>query len=288
MSSRLHPDVEAYLQTGTSPESAYDWPGQNIIERQIAQHEEMSDALLAAVRTRAAASTRKLPAPPRDLKQFTRRKVEPMVAGLFPEVEREPVLRMLEKSVVFLAPENIERVIGEEVTWPHTAWNLANLYLASVGAEMLSDEAVGILGLSEHTTCYVTLQYFGETSPLADFLVHEAAHTFHNCKRDTVGLKRTRRREWLLDIEFRKREPFAYSCEAYSRLRELGRTRAERAALLEEHARCPMAIDGDDDDEYIDILREAVGARNGFKRILKRCAPPPRRSRALAAQLVPR
>ena len=87
---------------------------------------------------------------------------------------------------------------------------------------------------------------------------------------------------------FRKRELFAYSCEAYSRLRELGRTKAERAALLEEHARCPMAIDGDDADEYIDILREAVGARNGFKRILKRCAPPPRRSRALAAQLVPR
>ena len=30
--------------------------------------------------------------------------------------------------------------------------------------------------------------------------------------RDTVGLSVTRRREWLLDIDYRKRETFAYAC----------------------------------------------------------------------------
>jgi hypothetical protein len=32
-----------------------------------------------------------------------------------------------------------------------------------------------------------------------------------------------------------------------------------------------------DADEYVDILREAVAARNGWKRILARCAPAKKR-----------
>ena len=39
-------------------------------------------------------------------------------------------------------------------------------------------------------------------------------------ERRTVGLPETRQREWLLDIDFRKRETFAYACEAYSRILE--------------------------------------------------------------------
>jgi hypothetical protein len=37
--------------------------------------------------------------------------------------------------------------------------------------------------------------------------------------------------------------------------------------------------------EYVDILREAVAARNGWKRILQRCSPPrvARRARMGAA-----
>jgi hypothetical protein len=43
---------------------------------------------------------------------------------------------------------------------------------------------------------------YEEKDPYADFVVHEMAHIFHNCKRRTVGLKQTRKREWLLDIAF--------------------------------------------------------------------------------------
>ena len=118
------------------------------------------------------------------------------------------------------------------------------------------------------------MTYFDRGGPFEDFLVHEAAHVFHNCKRHTVGLPETRRREWLLDIEFRKRETFAYACEAYSRLLELGRTPSIRKSLLlkltGDHA---PAEDRVDPDEYVDILKEAVSARNGWKRLLARCAP---------------
>ena len=44
--------------------------------------------------------------------------------------------------------------------------------------------------------------------PFADFIAHEAAHIFHNCKRATIGLSETRTKEWSLDIEYRKRETF--------------------------------------------------------------------------------
>ncbi len=65
------------------------------------------------------------------------------------------------------------------------------------------------MGRSEETTCFVSLKYFKMKDPFADFVVHEAAHIFHNCKRHTVRLPETRKREWLLDIQYRKRETFA-------------------------------------------------------------------------------
>ena len=154
-----------------------------------------------------------------------------------------------------------------------TAWTLANIYLASCDAPPL---AVGPqpVGLSDATTCYVATDYFKPTNRLDDFLVHEAAHVFHNCKRVTVGLPETRRREWLLDIDFGKRETFGYACETYSRIVELGDSAAARRKLLREAEVGPMPPDDSvDADEYLAALRAAVSARNGWKRILKACAP---------------
>ena len=84
----------------------------------------------------------------------------------------------------------------------------------------------------------------------------------------------TRTREWLLEIEFRKRETFAYSCEAFSRILVLGKTRAEREKLVEEYAAGSAPSDERvDGAEVVDIVRDAVATRNGWKRILARCAP---------------
>ena len=54
-----------------------------------------------------------------------------------------------------------------------------------------------------------------------------------------------------------------------------------------EHA-CRRVAPGDDSidlDEYLDILQEAVKARNGWKRFLLRCAP---RKSETATSLTPR
>jgi hypothetical protein len=179
---------------------------------------------------------------------------------------------MLGRSVVFLTPATIDAVL-ERQAWLGTAWNLANLYLESFDAELLAEDAPRLVGLSEETTCYLSAAYFSAEGRFDDFLVHEAAHIFHNCKRGTIGLRETRKREWLLEIDFAKRETFAYACEAYSRIFELGENPRARRTLLSEHEQGPMPADGRvNADEYLDILREAVAARNGWKHILQRCS----------------
>jgi hypothetical protein len=175
---------------------------------------------------------------------------------------------------VFLTPATIDAVL-EQMPWPRTAWNLANLYLEGFEAELLAEDAPRLLGLSEETTCYLSAAYFGAEGCFDDLLVHEAAHIFHNCKRSMIGLRETRRREWLLEIDYAKRETFAYACEAYSRICELGENPRVRRTVLSEHEQGPMPPDSRvNADEYLDILSEAVAARNGWKRILQRCLPP--------------
>ena len=164
-----------------------------------------------------------------------------------------------------------------EERWPSTAWNLANLYLGSIGADCLNGNLSDLVGLSQETTCYVAMTYFSEDDPFADFVVHEAAHVFHNWKREFVGLPHTRYREWLLQIDFAKREEFAYACEAYHRILERGMSRPDRTRLLAEYADSGApTTDRVDQEELVGILAGAVAARNGWKRILSRCAPPKR------------
>ncbi len=146
-----------------------------------------------------------------------------------------------------------------------------------MGAELLSPDAPNVVGLSQDTKCYVSPQYFHEEDLFADFIVHEAAHVFHNCKRGRLGLRETRSKVWLLDIEYRKRETFAYSCEAYARILELGTTPAERLALAEAFSGTVCISDERaDGEEVAHVVSAAVSARNGWKVILAQCAPPRR------------
>ena len=132
-----------------------------------------------------------------------------------------------------------------------------------------------MVGLSDETICYVSAEYFSEKEdPFADFIVHETAHVFYNCKRESLGFPSSRRRPWLLEIEYRKRETFAYSCEAYACILERGKTPEARHALAEEYAQAvQISDDRVDAGEVADIVRAAEGGRNGWKVIRTRCAP---------------
>jgi len=253
------------------------WPGDSIIARGRNGDQAIRNALIAEVIKRTPHA--KIPEQLVNLNvaAFAEEKIAPMVRGLFPADEEAVLMEMFSRSIVFLTSDNIASVITK-TPFASTAWDLANLYLLSCGAEPLSKEAPELVGLSEETTCYVSTAYFRSENRLDDFVVHEAAHVFHNCKREMIGLPTIRGREWLLEIDYRKRELFAYACEAYSCIVVLGGTKTSRKALLAEIEADRMPPDDRVDiDEYFATLHEAVDARNGWKRILERCRPPPRR-----------
>jgi hypothetical protein len=269
--STINDEIERYLRTGGSDPLYAAWPG-GFMERAGQAHDDLRGALVHAVRRLPGGRTHG-PLPEADTVSLTRAKVEPMVRSLFPRVEQDAVLAVIERSVVFLTSANIEPLLLEQ-SFDSSAWTLANLYLASLGAELLGDDAPRLVGLSEETTCYVSPEYFAEDDPFADFIVHEVAHIFHNCKRATIGLRETRTKVWLLDIEYRKRETFAYSCEAYARILERGNNPAERRVLSEEYSRVVRISDERvATAEVVGIVRAAAAARNGWKVILGRCAP---------------
>ncbi|WP_437840100.1 hypothetical protein [Sorangium sp. So ce1153] len=284
MNASIETQVAHYLRTGEHDQLFPAWSGSDVLDRIRRGDAHLREALIAEVRHRMQGRT--APSVPEGvgLIELARARIEPMVRGLFPAREHDIVLAILERAIVFLTPHNIEALLAETSS-PGSAWTFANLYLNGAGAELLAEDAPRLVGVSEETTCYVSPAYFHENEPFADFIVHEAAHVFHNCKRKTVGLPSTRWREWLLEIEFRKRETFAYACEAYTCILERGNKPAERRRALDELANGSMPPDERvDAGEYLDILTEAVAARNGWRRILERCAPERRlRGRALSA-----
>ena len=233
-------EVQRYLASGDHDHGFAGWPGDTFIDSARNGGATLRRALIAQVHARTASRAGSPDSGSRDIVGLTRDKVGAMVTGLFATAEQPAVLRMLERAVVFLTPGNLDEVL-RCTRWLRTAWSLANLYLASVGAKRLCEAAPEIVGLSHGTTCYVSPAYFHEQAPFAD------------------------------------------ACEAYSRIVVLAAATAARRMTLTRHAEgalpCGPAVDL---DEYLDILDEAVQTRNGWKRILQRCAP--RRSANTAAQ----
>ena len=267
--------IKRYLRSGEHDPHFRAWPGSSYYGRYQQGDAALRNALKSAIHMRIPPD---LPLPAAkaelDVVTLTRQSVLAMVQGLFPRREQACILDMLERSVVFLTPASIDQVL-EQSRWLSTAWYLANLFLTGIKADRLADDAANLVGLSEETTCYLSPAYLEASGRFDDFLVHEVAHIFHNSKRGAIGLRETRQREWLLAIDYAKRETFAYACETYSRIHQLGKGPRARQLLLAEYAQGPMPSDDRVDvAEYLEILGEAVLARNGWKRILLRCSPP--------------
>ena len=81
-------------------------------------------------------------------------------------------------------------------------------------------------------------------------------------------------KKFLLNIEYRERETFAYACEVYSRILELADNRKERMKLAEEVKKVFVPPDGRVDlEKFHEAISSACAARNGWKKILQVCAP---------------
>ncbi|WP_250504738.1 hypothetical protein [Caballeronia sp. AZ7_KS35] len=263
--------IRHYLTTGDYDGFFVGWPGEAMKDTASRATQQLRAALIADTLLRA----RDFDHPslmPEPTEPWLCDKLKPMVYGLFSAIEREVVLRTLVAGIVFLTPSNIVRVLTEK-TWLSTAWKLADIYLDSLGATPLREESARVVGMSQDTTCYVSLAYFRDTDPFADYVVHEAAHVLHNCRRTAIGLAELRSCPNPLDIAFDKRETFAYACEAYSRILVTAPGEAARQAALSRHQEYGLPPDERvDHDEYMAILADAIQARNGWRRIRERCA----------------
>lgn len=270
---RISQEVERYLVTGQTDALYSAWHG-TFMERATQADQDLRGALVESVRRLSSGRSHR-PLPDVDLVTLTRLKVDPMVRGLFPRREQDTVLETLQKSVVFVTQASLEAILFA-AGFDSLAWTLANLYLSSLDAPLLGPNAPQLVGLSDETTCYVSADYFNGDDPFADFIVHEAAHVFHNTKRAALRLPATRKKEWLLSIAYRKRETFAYSCEAYSCVLARVKNPAARRALAEEYAQSIKISDERvDAEEVANIVRAAAAARNGWKVILNRCSEEP-------------
>lgn len=269
----IEAQVRQYLATGDYDGFFVNWPGSSMVDAATRATQRLRAALVDTTLREARGFERPTPSLPEPIDPWLRDKLGPMVDGFFTVQEQDRVLDALVRGVVFLTPHNIVDVLTTE-PWLSTAWRLANLYLNSLGASRLGSNADDLVGLSQDTTCYVSLAYFDETDPFADFVVHEAAHVLHNCRRTSIGLPERRQCPTPLDIAFHQRETFAYACEAYSRILAMTQGREARQAALERHMASELPPDERvDHGRYLAILAEAVHARNGWRCIWKRCAP---------------
>ena len=150
-------EVERYLRTGDTDPCHAAWSGRSFLENHRRAHADLENALVAEVSRRANGWQ-----PPaalvaiEDLAAFTRARVEPMVRGLFPRAEQDAVMALVERSVVFLTPDNIEEML-RAAQWPRSAWTIANLYLGAIGADLpCAAEALRLrvwIGAHAHSPC---------------------------------------------------------------------------------------------------------------------------------------
>ena len=266
-------EIRRFLATGDYDMVHAAWPGRHALERIHAGDGALRAALTDTLSQRTEDLTFPAMPPDFDAAQFVLGKVRPMVCGIFPAKERQVMLDLFEKALVFVSGDNIEQLISETGRLS-TARQIANLFLGSLDLPGLDGQPVGFVGFSEETTFYVSMDYFKDGDPFADWVVHEAAHVFHNWKRVYVGLPETRTREFLLNIAFAKREVFAYACETYSRILEQSKGPAHRRRLYAEYVKSGVP---DDDrisrDELVDVVASAIETRNGWKQILAHCSP---------------
>lgn len=172
----LDGEVHRYISSGDYDGMFAGWPGDNFIDVAQTATQRLRTALVEETLRRADGFGGQVMVPD-DLHAWSRIKLSPMVEGLFPADERAIILDLLARNVVFLTPQNIVSILTGKI-WLSTAWKLGNMYLASLGAPVLSQEGDHIVGLSEEAACYVSMSYFEEADPFADFVVHEAHTSF--------------------------------------------------------------------------------------------------------------
>jgi len=203
------------------------------MERANRAHTELRGELVREVR-RLAKGLEHAETPAFDAVALIRSKIEPMVRGLFPRIEQEAVLATLERSVVFLTSANIESVLFDR-SFDHSAWTLANLYLTSVGARLLAQGAPRLVGISEETKCFVSVEYFGEN--LSRISLSTSCPYLSQLQTSRPGFPRDVEEGVATQYRIHEARDFRVCLRSILVRVAAGKGPAERRALAEEYSR---------------------------------------------------
>ena len=202
--------IERFLSTGTWDPAFPDWEGP-LAERRRRGTATLREILCRVVAWRASRAPVAIPRAPADREATIRRRLRPMLAGLFDPPDAAALIEALPGRVSVLTPASFPAAAA---TLPlATAWDLANLLLDDLRAPPLSDDVPQLDGLCAAGRAYVLPRALA-APPGVDVLVHEAAHLLHLLPRAALGLEPAALP--ILAVPPRRRETFAYGLEAYA------------------------------------------------------------------------
>ena len=267
-------EIERYLRTGDADIDARAWPG-DFFERAEAPGRRPSRrarprGASARERALARAGARERRRRPH-ARQSRADGARPLPARRAGRRARDP------REVGRLRHERQHRAASSSTHgWDRSAWDLANLYLLSVGAELLGEEAARIVG---HERGDDLLRLAGllrrGRSVRRLHRPRGRAHLPQLQAAQTIGLRETRHE----GVAARHRVPEARDVRVLVRGVRAHARACEDARRSGARSRSSTARSARISDERVDpaevasIVAEAATARNGWKVILARCAP---------------
>ncbi|MGO9204275.1 MAG: hypothetical protein ACLQM8_27460 [Limisphaerales bacterium] len=103
--ARIEREVAHFLATGEADVLGRAFPDNDALERLTGYERHLRNALIEEVGRRELGHCQRWAPADFDPAAWTRRKVEPMITGLFPAAERPVMLDAAERSIVFLTRE---------------------------------------------------------------------------------------------------------------------------------------------------------------------------------------
>ena len=191
-------------------------------------------------------------------------RIKPMITGLLPRVWQEVALREIVAHLFVLNFPGTQAALDAELSTSdlNGAWRVLWLMFEDYG---LKPEAVAVdcEGMASDYA-HVRWSAFEGKDPFSDVVVHEAAHMLHYLKPAHFDLAVRRGQERFVDVEFRHRELFAYSCEAYSRVVARG-GRKNRMAFAETLLQGASSFPDAELEASAPLVLRAAQSRNGWR-----------------------
>ena len=191
-------------------------------------------------------------------------RIEPMIKGLLPRAWHEVALREVVSRLFVLNFPGSQAALEAELTTCdlNGAWRVLWLMFEDYGLkpESIAVECEGMASDYAH----VRWSAFEGEDPFSDVVVHEAAHMLHYLKPAHFGLEVPRGQERFVDVEFRHRELFAYSCEAFSRVVVRG-SRKDRVTFASTMGQRAASFPRNQLDASAPLVLLAAQSRSGWR-----------------------